>query len=168
MVQFKKADRDLIPTIEKLAQEIFPATYASILTGGQIDYMMEWMYSRESLEKQLAEGHVYHIALLDNVPVGYTSVQKQEEGLWHLQKIYLKPGLQGKSVGKQMFLNALDYIRQNSPLPCTVELNVNRNNTKAIRFYEHMGMHKASQGDFPIGNGYFMNDFIMAVEVRND
>ena len=166
MVQFKKADRDLIPTIENLAQEIFPATYATILTGEQIDYMMEWMYSKESLEKQLTEGHVYHIAHLDNVPVGYTSVQKQEEGLWHLQKIYLKPGLQGKSVGKQMFLNAISYIRQNSQLPCTVELNVNRNNTKAIRFYEHMGMHKASQGDFPIGNGYFMNDFIMAIEVQ--
>ena len=166
MVRFTKADRDLIPTIENLAQEIFPATYATILTSEQIDYMMNWMYSKESLDKQMTEGHVYHIALWDNVPVGYTSVQMVEEGVWHLQKIYLKPGLQGKSVGKQMFLNAIDYVRQNSHLPCTVELNVNRNNTKAIRFYEHMGMHKASQGDFPIGNGYFMNDFIMAVEVK--
>ena len=165
MVQFKKADRDMIPLIEELAQEIFPATYAPILSSEQIDYMMEWMYSKESLDKQMTEGHVYQIALWDNVPVGYTSVQMVEEGLWHLQKIYLKPGLQGKSVGKQMFLNAIDYIRQNSQLPCTVELNVNRNNTKAIRFYEHMGMHKASQGDFPIGNGYFMNDFIMAIKV---
>ncbi|MBR5182967.1 MAG: GNAT family N-acetyltransferase, partial [Bacteroidales bacterium] len=72
MLQFKKADRDMIPTIEELAQEIFPATYATILSGEQIDYMMEWMYSIGNLEKQLAEGHVYHIALLDNVPVGYT------------------------------------------------------------------------------------------------
>ena len=166
MLQFKKADRDLIPTIEKLAQEIFPATYATILSGEQIDYMMEWMYSRESLEKQMAQGHVYHIAYYDGEPVGYTSVQMVEEGVWHLQKIYLKPGMQGKSVGKQMFLNAVDYIRQNSQLPCTVELNVNRNNTKAIRFYEHMGMHKASQGDFPIGNGYYMNDYIMALVVK--
>ena len=155
----------MIPLIENLAQVIFPATYATILTSEQIDYMMDWMYSKESLEKQMTEGHVYHIALWDDVPVGYTSVQMVGAGVWHLQKIYLKPGLQGKSVGKQMFLNALDYIRQNSQLPCTVELNVNRNNTKAIRFYEHMGMHKASQGDFPIGNGYFMNDYIMAVEL---
>ena len=166
MVQFKKADRDMIPLIEELAQEIFPATYAPILSSEQIDYMMEWMYSKESLDKQMTEGHIYHIALWDNVPVGYTSVQMVEEGVWHLQKIYLKPGLQGKSVGKQMFLNAIDYVRQNSHLPCTVELNVNRNNTKAIRFYEHMGMHKASQGNFPIGNGYYMNDYIMALEVK--
>ena len=166
MLQFKKADRDLISTIEKLAQEIFPATYATILSGEQIDYMMEWMYSSGSIEKQMAQGHVYHIAYYDGEPVGYTSVQMVEEGVWHLQKIYLKPGMQGKSVGNQMFLNAVDYIRQNSQLPCTVELNVNRNNTKAIRFYEHMGMYKASQGDFPIGNGYYMNDYIMALEVK--
>ena len=166
MVQFKKADRDMIPLIEELAQEIFPATYAPILSSEQIDYMMEWMYSKESLDKQMTEGHVYHIALWDNVPVGYTSVQMVEEGVWHLQKIYLKPGLQGKSVGKQMFLSAVGYIRENSQLPCVVELNVNRNNVKAIRFYEHMGMHKASQGDFPIGNGYYMNDYIMALEVK--
>ena len=31
---------------------------------------------------------------------------------------------------------------------------------------KHMGMHKASQGDFPIGNGYYMNDYIMTLEVK--
>ena len=156
----------MIPLIEELAQEIFPATYAPILSSEQIDYMMEWMYSRESLEKQLEEGHVYHIAHLDNVPVGYFSVQMVEKGVWHLQKIYLKPGLQGKSVGKKMFMAAVEYIRANSQLPCTMELNVNRDNEKAWHFYEHMGMHKASSGDFHIGNGYYMTDYIMAMEVK--
>jgi len=27
-----------------------------------------------------------------------------------------------------------------------------------------LGMHKARSGDFPIGSGYFMNDYIMAIE----
>ena len=46
-----------------------------------------------------------------------------------------------------------------------MELNVNRNNP-AVAFYEKMGMHKASQGDFHIGNGYYMNDYIMAMEIE--
>jgi len=96
--------------------------------------------------------------------VGYFSVQQQGERLWHLQKIYLRKGMQGKSVGKQMFMKAVEYIRENSVLPATMELNVNRNNP-AVAFYEKMGMHKASQGDFPIGNGYYMNDYIMAMEI---
>ena len=82
MVQFKKADITLVPTIMELAQVIFPATYAPILSGEQIDYMMEWMYSKESLEKQLEEGHVYHIAYYDGEPVGYSSVQMVEDGVW--------------------------------------------------------------------------------------
>lgn len=154
--------------IETLAQEIFRATYKDMLSAEQIDFMMDWMYSQENLRTQiLEEGHIYHIVYYDGVPVGYVSVQQQGERLWHLQKIYLRPELQGKSVGKKMFLFAVDYIRRNSPLPATMELNVNRDNVKAWQFYEHMGMHKASRGDFHIGNGYYMTDYIMAMEIKN-
>ena len=37
--------------------------------------------------------------------------------------------------------------------------------TMAVDFYEHMGMHKDRTGDFPIGNGFYMNDYIMAKEI---
>lgn len=29
-----------------------------------------------------------------------------------------------------------------------------------------MGMKKVRQGDFPIGNGYYMNDYIMALRIE--
>ena len=29
----------------------------------------------------------------------------------------------------------------------------------------HMGMRKRREGDFPIGNGYYMNDYIMGLEI---
>ena len=32
--------------------------------------------------------------------------------------------------------------------------------------YEHLGMHKARQGDFDIGEGFYMNDYIMSIEVN--
>lgn len=167
MVTFRKAGLDDTPLIEELAQEIFRATYKEMLSGGQIDFMMEWMYSQENLRKQILEdGHIYHIVYCEGEPVGYVSVQQQGERLWHLQKIYLKPGLQGKSVGKKMFQKAVEYIKEHSELPATMELNVNRDNVKAWQFYEHMGMYKASQGDFHIGHGYYMTDYIMAMEIK--
>jgi ribosomal protein S18 acetylase RimI-like enzyme len=166
MIVFRKAGLEDTPLIEELAQEIFPATYKEMLSEGQVEFMMDWMYSQENLRRQILEdGHIYHFVYYEGEPVGYVSLQQQGERLWHLQKIYLKPGMQGKSVGKKMFLFALEYIRANSLLPCTMELNVNRDNVKAWKFYEHMGMHKASSGDFHIGNGYYMTDFIMAMEV---
>lgn len=165
MVTIRKAVLADAPIIEQLAWEIFPATYKDILSREQTEYMMEWMYSRESLSKQMGEdGHIYHLVYSEGEAVGYFSVQQQGERLWHLQKIYLKQKMQGKSVGKKMFMAAVEYIRANSQLPCTMELNVNRNNP-AVAFYEKMGMHKATSGDFPIGNGYYMNDYIMAMEI---
>ena len=46
-----------------------------------------------------------------------------------------------------------------------MRLNVNRGNAKAIDFYLHMGMYKASEGDFDIGYGFQMNDYIMALDI---
>lgn len=166
MITFRKAGMEDTPLIEELAQEIFRHTYREILSPEQTDYMMEWMYSQDSLKRQIGEeGHIYHIVYYGGEAVGYFSVQQQGERLWHLQKIYLRGGMQGKSVGKQMFMKAVEYIRENSVLPATMELNVNRSNP-AVAFYEKMGMRKAFQGDFHIGNGYYMNDYIMAMEIE--
>ena len=50
-------NEDGIPTgIDvELATEAFPYTYREILTPEQIDYMMDWMYSPESLSRQMEE-----------------------------------------------------------------------------------------------------------------
>lgn len=48
--------------------------------------------------------------------------------------------------------------------PVSVELNVNRNN-QAVGFYRHLGMEILRQGDFHIGNGFYMNDYIMGLNL---
>ena len=45
------------------------------------------------------------------------------------------------------------------------ELNVNRRN-KVLDFYQHLGMRIARSGDFDIGGGFFMNDYIMRKELN--
>lgn len=63
MFTIRKATTEDIPLIHKMAQEVFPATYADILSPDQLDYMMEWMYSITNLHKQMEEeGHIYYIA----------------------------------------------------------------------------------------------------------
>lgn len=125
---------------------------------------MDWMYSISNLNKQMDDGHIYFLAYRETAPVGYVSVEQQNKDLFHLQKIYVLGSEQGTGCGKFLFTEAVKYIKTVHPAPCTMELNVNREN-RAIRFYEHMGMHKARQGDFSIGNGYFMNDYIMSMEL---
>ena len=166
MLTIRKAELIDCQLIQELASIIFPHTYQEILSPEQLDYMMDWMYSLENLRKQMTEeGHVYLLTTDEEGHyIGYVSVQPQGENLYHLQKIYVLPQYQGLKAGKFMFEEAIKYIKEVHPEPCVLELNVNRNN-KAVTFYEHMGMHKDRQGDFPIGNGFYMNDYIMAMTI---
>ena len=43
-----------------------------------------------------------------------------------------------------------------------LELNVNRQNT-AIGFYKKLGFKIIAEEDIPIGNGFFMNDYVMQI-----
>lgn len=165
MFTLRKATISDCELIQKLAQQTFPVTYQEILTTEQINYMMEWMYSVENIRKQIKEeGHVYFLAYLENEPAGYISIQRESEHLFHLQKIYVLPKFQGAHCGSYLFRQAIKYIKEVHPGRCLMELNVNRFN-KAINFYECMGMRKLREGDFPIGNGYYMNDYIMGIDI---
>lgn len=165
MFSIRKATTNDIHLIHEMAWVVFPHTYKEILTPEQIDYMMEWMYSEDSLHKQMEEdGHIYYLAFKGDEPAGYLSIQPEGEHVFHLQKIYVLPSFQGMKLGKQLFEQAIKAIKELHPAPCQMRLNVNRQN-KALAFYERMGMVKVDEGDFPIGNGYYMNDFIMGMDI---
>ncbi len=164
MFTIRQAQADDCLLINQLAANVFPATYKDILSQEQLEYMFDWMYAPQNIRKQMEEGHVYFIAYEECEPCGYLSVQQEEENLFHLQKIYVLPAFQKAYAGNYLFHEAIKYIKKVHPAPCRMELNVNRNN-KAVGFYERMGMKIAREGDFHIGNGYYMNDYIMAIEL---
>ena len=112
----------------------------------------------------IEEKNTFYIAYYDNTAVGYVSIRPEEEEVYHLEKIYVLPEYQNKKIGKALFLQAIKGIKEMHPGKCQMHLNVNRNNN-ALHFYEHMGMTKLSEGDFPIGNGYYMNDYIMSLTI---
>ena len=58
----------------------------------------------------------------------------------------------------------VEFSKEIHPGPCEMHLNVNRNN-KALQFYQHLGMEKVAEGDFHIGYGYYMNDYIMGLKI---
>lgn len=163
-----KAGEADLQTIRDMAEVVFRHTYRDILSPGQMEYMMDWMYSLPNLSRQLSEGHVYYLAYSDGKPSGYMSVQleghdEDNTAVYHLQKLYVMPSEQGKGIGKALFGQALEHARA-SGQRCRMELNVNRNNP-AVGFYQRQGMKILRQGDFHIGNGFYMNDYIMGLDV---
>ena len=88
MCVIRKASVDDIPVIRAMASVAFPDTYKEILSPEQIDYMMEWMYSAESLRRQMMEeGHIYYVAYREGRAVAYLSIQPEGEHVFHLQKL---------------------------------------------------------------------------------
>ena len=165
MFTIRKATLEDITLIHQMAWVVFPHTYKTILTSEQIEYMMEWMYSEKNLLKQMEEdGHIYYLAMKGDEPAGYLSIQPEGEHVFHLQKIYVLPSYQGCKLGKLLFEQAIKAIKEIHPAPCQMRLNVNREN-KAVTFHQKMGMTKVDEGEFPIGNGFYMNDYIMGLDI---
>lgn len=158
MLKIRKATSKDIPLIRELTFKVWPQTYAAIVSREQIEYMMEMMYSEASLLKQMNDGCRFIIAYDNNEPVGFASCQETEPSLFKLHKIYVLNTQQGKGTGKFMIEYLLNDIRQKGG--SALQLQVNRHN-KARNFYEKLGFVTIQEADFDIGNGYFMNDYIM-------
>jgi ribosomal protein S18 acetylase RimI-like enzyme len=159
MFEIKKAGLDDIPLIRELTFRVWPQTYASILSKEQIDYMLEMMYSEASLKKQMTEDGCQFIIVYENGnPVGFASYNEDEPGTWKLNKIYVLPNQQGKGTGKYLLNYIIEKIKEQNGI--SLLLQVNRYN-KAKDFYERLGFTVIKIADFDIGNGYFMNDYVM-------
>ncbi|MGH2644012.1 MAG: GNAT family N-acetyltransferase, partial [Chitinophagaceae bacterium] len=156
MTTIIEATKDQLPIIHKLAYRIWPTTFGGILTDAQIAYMLNWMYSISSLQKQMEEGSHFIVVQEDKTSVGYASYQLNiEEGVSKLHKIYLLPTAQGKGLGKLLIKEVIKRAKENKQ--SFLQLNVNRYN-KAAHFYTRLGFRVVREEDNDIGNGYFMND----------
>jgi len=160
MITLEEARSADIPTIQELARITWAVAYGPILSPGQMAYMLDLFYSNDSLQKQMDEGNRFIIAMDNEQPVGFASwsLKTGTSSVYRLHKIYIDPNQQGKGVGKCLLDFILSDIRSHKATD--LELNVNRYN-KAKQFYEKIGFVVAKEEDVDIGNGYFMNDYVM-------
>ena len=161
MISIKEAALKDLPVINNLAHAIWPSAYGEILSSGQLRYMLDKIYTLASLENQLLNlHHNFIIAYDENVPVGFASFSSKEEDIsvYHLHKIYVLPRQQGSGTGKMLLDFVVNAIKDRRATALT--LNVNRYN-KARFFYEKKGFTISGEVDIDIGEGYFMNDYVM-------
>ena len=143
-----------------LAEKIWPSTYGTILSKEQLSYMLNWMYSVETLEKSFDKGNEFYCAFDNDLPLGFLELEfsNEEPSSVKLQKIYVLPSEQNKGIGKNFLQLAL--LRAKNRGARNVILQVNRANN-AVQFYLKNNFYIISEEDFPIGNGYYMNDYVM-------
>lgn len=166
MKSIKAAGFSDLQIIHDLAHKIWPHTYCDILSPEQLKYMLDKMNSVASLQNQFIELKHHFILVLDeNIPVGFASFSPKEKDstIFRLHKIYVLPQQQGTGTGKLL----LEYVINSAKLSAatSVELNVNRHN-KARSFYEKQGFMIIGKEDIDIGEGYFMNDYVMKLSLE--
>ena len=167
MFSIKKATTDDCLLINSLASKIWVPTYRNILSPEQISYMFDMMYAPANLRKQMEElHHQFFIISSEDVPSGYLSIETVDKDLYNFQKIYSLPSLHGSGIGRFIIEQGTEYLKSIHPGPFTIEINVNRYN-QAVGFYKHMGFHEHTTRYLHIGNGYYMDDFIIRKDIDN-
>ena len=166
-------DRDFIRAI---SERTWPSTYGHIISQDQINFMLDWMYSDESLEKQMNTGCAFYIASIKKEneewdAVGFCSVSPDEEKeennntekvegtkAHKLNKLYVLPTAQGTGAGKALLTQAIAVAKAAGS--SSIFLQVNKLNN-AYTFYLKHGFIKEREFKFNIGNGFYMDDYVM-------
>ncbi len=164
-MQIQKLAVEDIGIVQHLAETIWPQVYSSIISAAQIRYMLDMMYSKESLNQQLDKGHQFILAIKDDKAIGFAAFSQKsttETNIFRLHKLYVLPQLHTKGVGS--FL--LDYVKTTSKNlgANTLELNVNKNNS-ATNFYNKKGFTVLREEVLDIGDGYVMDDYVMVLSL---
>ena len=164
-IMTRKLDKTELFLVRQVADVVWPITFRPILSDVQIAYMMEMMYAPEVMAKEYDEGIQFHGVFDGDRAVGYYIWGRcdSEPNTAKLHKCYLLPEYQGMGLGSRMLREAKGQAAQAGF--ARIRLNVNRHNEKAMRAYFRNGFKAIEMVDKPIGNGFFMNDFVMEAEL---
>lgn len=149
--------------IERLANITWNDYYPAIVGQAQVDYMLKKMYSLEAMLDQIKNQHQqFYFIMLNENKIGFLGLSYNgEQYETFIHKFYILSQNQKSGLGTKI----LKLIGDLFPSSKSFRLTVNRQNFKSINFYFKNGFKIESVADFDIGNGYFMNDFIMVKQL---
>ncbi len=160
----RPAGPDDIESIKRIAFTTWPVAYAEILSQGQMDYMLEMMYSTAALTMQMAHKHNCFVLVIDEAvstqALGFASYELayRQTDKTKLHKLYVLPDAQRRGAGGALVRAVAGMAKRAAQTALT--LNVNKfNNAKG--FYVRLGFAVVGEEDIDIGEGFLMQDFIL-------
>ena len=157
-------DQEKISTIARLAEEIWREHYEPKHGKPKVDYLLEKFQSQSAITGQLKTGFLYYLLRNESDYIGYLGVYPEGNCLV-LSKIYIKSCCRGKGYGKQA-IAFVENIAREKNLSC-VDLSVAKDNSDSIKAYLSLGFRLVKPIKKDIGNGFFMDDYVMKKNVDN-
>ena len=160
-LSLEPAKVDHVSIISEMAHRIWKQHYVPIIGSEQVDYMLGQMYSEDAIVKQMETGQNFYLIVYNSSYVGYMAISEKGPKEYMLHKFYIETEQQGKHIGEQAYTALLKEISGAQQ----VKLTVNRQNYNSMNFYFKIGFKIETVADFDIGNGYYMNDFVMSCKI---
>lgn len=147
-----------IADLAELAKEIWEEYFTPLIGAGQVAYMLERFQSEEAIGRMIREEGYEYVWLSGKGYAGWKA--EPEDRCLFLSKLYVAAAMRGTGLGKRLLARAEDRARALGLRK--IRLTVNRGNAGSIAFYEHVGFEKTGTMAKDIGDGYVMDDFLMA------
>ncbi|MDI7775188.1 GNAT family N-acetyltransferase [Asticcacaulis sp. EMRT-3] len=150
----RRIGADELEIVRELALIIWPKCYRNIIGPDRVDAMLAVLYASEALETEMRAGHVFWLARVGALDVGYASAWLEGERLW-LKKLYVRDDFRGHGLGKALMETALEHFPARE-----LALNVNKDNAPAIAYYQRSGF--LIEAEVPVRMGpYDFTDYVM-------
>ncbi len=150
---------ELIEKTANLAKKIWFEHYSSIISEGQIEYMVNKFQSKKAIKNQIDnENYQYFILEYDGENAGYFAICVKDKAIF-LSKLYIDKAYRRKGLAKA----AVDFMCRIAKRDSLnkIWLTVNKNNNGSILAYEKLGFKTERTQVADIGEGYVMDDYIM-------
>jgi GNAT superfamily N-acetyltransferase len=160
-------DADIAPVCA-LAREIWMQHYPGIITVRQIEYMLAQRYSPAAIRMQLQSREAWWDKLeVRGELCGFASYERGTEArAMKLDKLYVHQLFRGKGYGAALIDHVAEVARQQGM--DKLYLQVNKYNHGSVAAYLRVGFAVAKTVKVDIGNGFFMDDYVMEKVVRRE
>lgn len=154
-------DADIAPVCA-LAREIWMQHYPGIITVRQIEYMLAQRYSPTAIRMRLQAGEAWWDKLeMRGELCGFASYERGTEArAMKLDKLYVHQQVRGKGYGAALVDHVAKVATQQGMDKLT--LQVNKYNHGSLAAYLRVGFAVAKTVKVDIGNGFFMDDYVLS------
>ncbi|WP_395811355.1 GNAT family N-acetyltransferase [Daejeonella sp.] len=158
MIIRQATDSD-IQAINELAEKIWWPSYRNIISDEQISFMLNDMYSSESLREQMNSGIEFLLVERDKLPLAFAGFSETDtkNQVFKLHKLYVLPTEQGQGTGRKLIEQVSSLAKAKGGK--ILELNVNRGNP-AHHFYSRIGFDIYQTLDINYHH-FVLNDYVM-------
>lgn len=163
-ISIRRLQVDELPLVRDIALKTWPSAYSGVISDAQIEYMLNWMYSMETMQIELEKkGINFELLEVNGVPAGFASYGPVDNNILKLHKLYILPNFQHQGLGSSLLSQVFAYASGNNY--SEIILNVNKANTQAINAYKKFGFRVKEEVLLDIGHSFVMDDFILSYKI---